>query len=231
MRVRTAVLIGGAVLLLAVGGTLWWLYASREALIKHAIERYGPDLTGVSVKVKSVKLEPVEGLGAIGGLEIGKPPRFSAPRAPTPREMRPAGGPPPPASDVGHIKETSLIAPHITYEPGPNGDNLSAIQKNIESHLGSCGGGKDAGPGRKFIIDRVQVRNARVSYGGALTASVPDLQMRDLGKKTNGASAAEITREIWTTVTRQAISQAPAALEGLRDRAKDAVDSVRGLLK
>jgi hypothetical protein len=55
--------------------------------------------------------------------------------------------------------------------------------------------------------------------------------MRDLGKKTNGASAAEITREIWTTVTRQAISQAPAALEGLRDRAKDAVDSVRGLRK
>src|SRR5260221_4590356 len=81
MRAGTAVLIGGAVLLLAVGGTLWWLYASREALIKHAIERYGPDLTGVSVKVKSVKLEPVEGLGAIGGLEIGNPPGFSAPRA------------------------------------------------------------------------------------------------------------------------------------------------------
>src|SRR5258706_1717599 len=235
MRVRTAVLIGGAVHLLAVGGTLGWLYAWREALIKHAIERYGPDFTGVAVKVKSVKLEPVEGLGAIGGLEIGNPPGFTAPHAVTLGEVRLALDPSTLTSDVVHIKEISLLAPSITYERGPNGDNLSAIQKNIESHLasfgGGKGGGKDAGPGRKFIIDRVQVRNARVSYGGALTASVPDLQMPDLGKKTNGASAAEITREIWTTVTRQAISQAPAALEGLRDRARDAVDSVRGLLK
>src|SRR5258708_37716011 len=103
MRVRTAVLIGGAVLLLAVGGTLWWLYASREALIKHAIERYGPDLTGVSVKVKSVKLEPVEGLGAIGGREIGNPPGFSPPRAPAPGETRPAGEPPPLTSRRGAV--------------------------------------------------------------------------------------------------------------------------------
>src|SRR5260221_13338024 len=81
MRVRPVLVAGSALLLLDAGGTLWWLYPSREALIKHAIERYGPDLTGVSVKVKSVKLEPVEGLGAIGGLEIGNPPGFSAPRA------------------------------------------------------------------------------------------------------------------------------------------------------
>src|SRR5258706_12762043 len=94
MRVRTAVLIGGAVLLLAVGGTLWWLYASREALIKHAIERYGPDLTGVSVKVKSVKLEPVDGLGAIGGPEIGNPPGFRGPPRLPLAAIRPARDPP-----------------------------------------------------------------------------------------------------------------------------------------
>src|SRR5258706_10979600 len=145
MRVRTVLLAGSALLLLAAGGTLWWLYASREALIKHAIERYGPDLTGVSVKVKSVKLEPVEGLGAIGGLEIGNPPRFSAPRALTLREMRLAVDPAPPTSDVGHIKEISLIAPSITYKRGANGDNLSAIHKNNESHLASFGGGKGGG--------------------------------------------------------------------------------------
>src|SRR5260221_2252487 len=113
MRVRTVLLAGSALLLLAAGGTLWWLYASREALIKHAIERYGPDLTGVSVKVKSVKLEPVEGLGAIGGLEIGNPPGLSAPRALMLGAMRLAVGPATLASDLGDIQEDSLIPASI----------------------------------------------------------------------------------------------------------------------
>src|SRR5258708_37336097 len=114
MRVRTVLLAGSALLLLAAGGTLWWLYASREALIKHAIERYGPDLTGVSVKVKSVKLEPVEGLGAIGGLEIGNPPRLNRPRALTLGEIRLAAGPSTPTPAVVHIKESSPTPPLIT---------------------------------------------------------------------------------------------------------------------
>jgi hypothetical protein len=75
------------------------------------------------------------------------------------------------------------------------------------------------------------VRKARVSYGGAVDVEVPDLQLRDLGKKAGGATAAEITREIWTAVTRQAVAAAPGALRGLEDRAKDAVDKLRGLFK
>src|SRR5258707_12851374 len=98
MRVRTVLLAGSALLLLAAGGTLWWLYASREALIKHAIERYGPDLTGVSVKVKSVKLEPVEGLGAIGGVWSGNPPRVIWRRSLALCPTGPRGGPPTPSS-------------------------------------------------------------------------------------------------------------------------------------
>src|SRR5258706_3342476 len=124
MRVRTVLLAGSALLLLAAGGTLWWLYASREALIKHAIERYGPDLTGVSVKVKSVKLEPVEGLGAIGGLEIRNPPGFTPPHAVTLGEVRLAGGPSTLTSARVHIKVVSPIPPSLTHEPGPNGENL-----------------------------------------------------------------------------------------------------------
>src|SRR5258708_21275434 len=111
MRVRTVLLAGSALLLLAAGGTLWWLYASREALIKHAIERYGPDLTGVSVKVKSVKLEPVEGLGAIGGLGIGNPPGLSAPPALALGESRLAVGPYNPTSDPEHIMQIAAISP------------------------------------------------------------------------------------------------------------------------
>jgi hypothetical protein len=234
MRARTIILAGVALLVLAIGGGAWWLYASRDALIKRAIEHYGPELTGVKVSVKSVKLEPLDGRGAILGLEIGNPPGFSTPRALTLGEIRLALDPGTLTSEVVHIKEISLEAPNITYERGAKGDNLSAIQKQIESRAASSRGstgGKPAGPERKFIVDRLQVRNAKVNYGGAVTLGMPDLQLRDLGKKTNGATAAEISREVWSELTRMAVNRAPAAIEGLRDRAKDTVDKARGLFK
>ena len=227
MKLRNVVLLVLALLVLAAGGALWWLYASRDAIIKRAIESYGPQLTGVSVKVGSVKLEPLDGRGAIRGLEVGNPKGFKAPHALSLGEMRLAVDPASLAAEVVHIREVSLEAPSISYERGANGDNLSAIQEHIESSLPK---GKKS-PERRFIIDRVQVRKARVSYAGAVNVDVPDLQLRDLGKKAGGATAAEITREIWSAVTRQALAAAPASIRGLQERAKGAVESLKGILK
>ena len=138
-------------------------------------------------------------------------------------------------SDVVHVREISLEAPSITYERGAQGDNLTAIQKHIQAQLPKSRGGgeakKEGAPQRKFIVDHVQVRKARVSYGGAVNVDLPDMHLRDLGKKRGGATAAEITDEIWTEVTRTAVSRAPAAIEALRDKAKDAADRLRGLIK
>ena len=237
MRLRTVLLLAAAVLVLGVGGALWWLYASRDALIKRAIERFGPELTGVSVKVGRVKLEPLDGTGAIRGLAVGNPQGYKAPQALALGEVRLAVDPASLASEVIHVREISLEAPSITYERGPGGDTLTAIQKHIESALPKSGPEKGDGKAekkakeRRFIIDRVQVRKARVSYGGSLNVDVPDLTLRDLGKKSGGATAAQITQEIWTAVTRQALAAAPASIRGLEERAKGAVDRLKGILK
>jgi len=234
MRVRTVILGIAALLILALGGAAWWLYASRDALLKRAIERYGPELTGVSVKVRSVKLEPIDGRGSISGVEVGNPRGFSAPHSVTLGEIRLALDPGTITSDVVHVREISLEAPSITYERGVQGDNLGAIQKHIESRVpkskGGEGAAKEPGPERKFIIDDLRVRDAKVNYGGVASAGLPDMHLRDLGKKTGGATAAEITREVWGELQRVAIARAPAAIEGLKDKAKGATERLRGLL-
>jgi uncharacterized protein involved in outer membrane biogenesis len=237
MRARSVILLALAIVLIAIGALAWWLYSSRDVLIKRAIEHYGPQLTGTAVIVKAVKLEPVQGVGAITGLEIGNPQGFSAARALSLGEMRLAVDPATITKDVVHVKEISLEAPTINYERGAGGDNLSAIQKHIKSQLpkSQAGGGaaeksKDA-PQRKFIVDHLQVRNAKVSYGGAVSVALGDVQLRDLGKKKGGATAAELTDEVWTELSRLAIARAPAAIEQLRDKAKDATDKLRGLIK
>ena len=237
MRARTLILVGLAIVLIAIGAGAWWLYSSRDVLIKRAIEHYGPQLTGTAVKVKGVKLEPLQGVGAITGLEIGNPQGFSAAQALTLGEMKLAVDPSSITSNVVHVKEISLEAPTITYERGAGGDNLSAIQKHIKSQLPKSQGGsgaaeksKDA-PQRKFIVDHVQVRKAKVSYGGAVNVDLGDVHLRHLGKKKGGATAAELTDEVWSELSRTAISRAPAAIEQLRDKAKDAEQRLRGLVK
>lgn len=237
MRARTVILLALAIVLIAIGAGAWWLYSSRDVLIKRAIERYGPQLTGTAVKVKEVKLEPMQGVGAITGFEIGNPQGFSAARALTLGEIKLAVDPSTLTSNVVHVKEISLEAPSINYERGASGDNLSTIQKHIKSQLPKSQGGsgaaeksKDA-PQRKFIVDHLQVRNANVSYGGAVSVALGDVQLRDLGKKKGGATAAELADEIWTELSRVALSKAPAAIEQLRDKAKDAEQRLRGLFK
>jgi hypothetical protein len=237
MRIPRALLWPLVAVVVVAGGALWWVYASRDALIRQAIERFGPQLTGVSVKVAAVRFEPFDGSGEIRGLEVGNPKGYKARHALSLGELRLAVDPASLASDVVHVKELSLEAPSITYERGPGGDNLSVIQKHIESSLPKSAPAKGDSKAetrakeRRFIVDRVQVRKARVSYGGAVDVDVPDLLLRDLGRKAGGATAAEITREIWTAVTRQALAAAPGALRGVEDRAKDAVDKLRGLFK
>src|SRR5207302_3180169 len=109
-------------------------------------------------------------------------------------------------------------------------------QKHIQSQLPKSQGGgaakesKDA-PQRKFIVDHVQVRNAKVSYGGAVTVDLGTVQLRDLGKKKGGATAAELTDEVWRELSRMAIGRPPAGDEELRDEAQGASDPLRGLIQ
>src|SRR5581483_1102710 len=88
MSLRAAILGFLVIVVAAAAAGAWWLYASRDALVKRAIERYGPQVTGVSVKVKDVKIEPLDGSGAISGLELGNPKGFSAPHSLTLGEVR-----------------------------------------------------------------------------------------------------------------------------------------------
>src|SRR5256714_11448756 len=105
MSLRTAILGTLAIVLIAALGGAWWLYNSRDALIKRALEHYGPQVTGVAVKGKAVKLEPFDGRGAITGLELGNPQGFSSPRALTPGEVRLALDPATITSDVLPVEE------------------------------------------------------------------------------------------------------------------------------
>ena len=233
MRLRSVVLIGAAGVTLAAAGGLWWLYASRDALVKRAIEGFGPQLTGVTVTVKRVRLEPIDGTGSVSGLEVGNPPGYKAARALTLGEMRLAIDYSTLASNVIRVREIALQGPVITYEAGAGGDNLSAIQRHIDAEVAKLAGpaSPDKAPGRKFIVDHVYVRDASVRFGDTLAVSMPNVHLRDIGKRSNGASAGEVVKAVWGSIAGGATSLASRAGGVLRDGTKSVIEGTRSLFK
>jgi hypothetical protein len=126
--------------------------------------------------------------------------------------------------DVVVIHKILIDSPHIIYEKGNGGTNFDAIQRNVEQYLGvDRGKGKSADkePGKKLIIEVFSIRNAKVSYGGALDLSLPDIELHNIGKDKGGASPASVVKSIIGAVNgKLAGSIAKGVVEGVGSAVK-----------
>jgi hypothetical protein len=75
------VLIGLAVLALAVAVAVVWLLRSLDEIVENQIETIGTELAGVAVRVGSVGIDIKSGTGEISDLRIANPDGYAAPDA------------------------------------------------------------------------------------------------------------------------------------------------------
>lgn len=189
-------LVAIAVVALVGGGI--WLYLSLDYIVKHALESYGAEIVGAKVAVESVQLAPADGAGAVRGLTIGNPPGFRTEQSVAVGTIDLAIDPASVAKKVVHVRRIAVVAPVITYESRRGGSNFDALRQNIARR---SGGGKPAaaGNGTRLIVDRLEIRDARVIYapeiatrGATISFTVPDIQIADIGKRQGGVTPAEL---------------------------------------
>lgn len=127
------------------------------------------------------------------------------------------------------IRKILIDSPHIIYEKGSGGTNFDAIQRNVEQSLGmSKDKSADKEPGKKLIIEVFSIRNARVSYGDALSLPLPDIELHNIGKDKGGASSASVVKSVIGAVNSKLVgSIAKGVVEGVGS----AVKSVGNLFK
>ena len=234
-----------AVLAAAVSLGVLWAWYSLDFIVKVALEHYGPDVTGVAIKVDDVKISPRDGLGSLKGVEIGNPHGFSSPRAARLGLVSVAIDPATLGDPVTVIREISVEAPAIFYERGNKGTNLDAIQRSIEAYVKRSESAPDASPAttvagtkRKFIIERLAIRGARVTMtnpalkGQGITFDLPDIQMRDIGKRQNGVTASEAGNIVIATIIARIGQRVLTSVELLRKGGVEgAADALKGLLR
>lgn len=219
MKTRHKILSAFLVIALLAAGGAWWLFASLDGLVKQAIEHWGPEITGVPVKVASVRIEVAEGRGTIRGLVVGNPKGFQAPHALKLGEMRLTLDPASVTRDVVVVRELLLVAPDATYERGQGSDNMAVIQRNVDAWVAKMVGAPkaDAGPGKKFIIEHLRIQGGKAHFGTTLSSPMPDLHLRDIGKKTGGASAGEVVKQVWGSMLRSVTGLAGRAGSAIKD--------------
>jgi hypothetical protein len=240
------VLIGIAalviVLIVAVGGGVYYLYSNLDAIVKAAIESYGGDATQTKVSVQTVKLSLTSGEGSISGLVVGNPSGFATPQSlslgsvsmkvDTASVTKLASDPKAPVV----IKEVVIASPAITYERGTSGGNLEKIQENVSRYAGldkskpaakPAAGGKDE---QKLIIENLYVRDGQIAIshsalqGKTLSSGLPTIHLKDIGKDKGGATPAEIADKVLGSITQQAAKVASIDLDKSLGQLKGVVD-------
>jgi uncharacterized protein involved in outer membrane biogenesis len=241
------ILLGIAVVvLLGIAGGVWWLYSSIDSMVASAIRKYGPEITGVSVKLLSVKIVPADGTASLRGLVIGNPKDFKTDHSLSLGEISMKLDIGSLTKDVVLIKEISIIKPDVSYEYGPGGSNLDAIQHNVNNYVVEKTGGKseskDKGSGKKFIIENLYVKegkaevSAEILKGKKVSVSLTDLHLRDIGKKSNGATAGEVTKQVLGAITQSATKATSslnlgATVETIKKSTESVGEKVKGMFK
>lgn len=197
---KTVVIVGG--LAVVVLGTLFLVWSNLDGLVKGAIQSFGSEATGTRVTVSDVKLSLKTGEARISGLNVSNPDGFSDPNIfelgkisikidTTTLNQNPIV-----------IDEIIISAPSVIYEINKSGiSNVDVLKNNLSQSAGSSadsgGGGGDE---LKMIIRKLLVEGGKakvriVALGDAQqTVNLPKIQLTDVGRKSGGATAAEIAQ-------------------------------------
>ncbi len=130
-------------------------------------------------------------------------------------------------SDKIVVQSVKVEAPEITFETGLNvkENNLSKIIANMEEATGAGGEKPAAQPkekggegGKKLQVDEFIISGAKlhvtvnVMGGKSVSLSMPEIQLKDLGKGPDGITAPELTKLVLQAVEKQAVQLAATAI-------------------
>ena len=221
------------VIILAIAGAAAYVFLNSGSLVKSAIEEFGPDYLGVEVTVSEVNLELTAGSAQIKGLSIGNPEGFDGPPMMKLGEMKVV-------LDPSQISDSLVVLKHVLIDSAEiaaiaNGQrtNFQQLMDNLQSRAGStdeAASDSAAASEMKFIIDRFEFTNAKASLASDLLGDIdlvlPDIRLQDIGRKSNGATAAEVAEQILEPIT-AAISSAAVKqgldIEGVRQNVESSI--------
>jgi hypothetical protein len=231
------------VVLVLVAAAAYAAWRSIDFIVMYGLDHYGPDVTGVSVKARGVHISVLDGVGHVDDLEIGSPAGFTAAHAARVGEIRVVLVPKSVFTRTVHIQELAISSADVVYERGDHGANIEAIQRRIQAYIEREGGKGDGGGGaprdpRRYLVDRLTIRGVKVTMthpalrGQGITFDIPDVDLRDIGRRENGLPAGEVAKLVASSIEQKIAQKVLTRMDLLREGgAKGALDALKSLIR
>ena len=231
------------------GVLIFFLIFSMDSLVTMAVEKYGSAALQSEVTLDKTQISLKSGKGTLSGLKVGNPKGFETDAAFQLGEVSMTIDAKTITKGTVVIKEILIKAPEVTYEHGPEGSNLDALQRNATRNV-SGGSGKGAGgeappsngakeKGKKFIIESLVIRDGKVNVsvvglqGKKMTVDLPAVRMANIGKSEGGATPGEVIKKLIDALNTAAggavknldLGKAIGEVEGVVKGAKEALET------
>lgn len=216
-------------ILVVVGVGLWQVLANLDSIVKRAIEEQGSEATGTSVTVGSVSIDLRGGSGTISGLEVANPPGFSGRPAIAFDEIRVGIDPLAATSSPIVIREVTVTGARLLMEQSTAGNNLRTLQGALQQP--AAPESEAEGPGiviERFLLEDASLEVDIPQLDESRQADIRRIELMDIGRATNGATAGSVARQLMAPIIRAALES--AAAEGIRDQLQQEVDEAKGKL-
>ena len=215
----------GAIVLLALLLVLalpLWLGPVVKPTVRVAV----PKFTGTSFELGHLYLNPYTGRFEVGGLVLGNPKGYSEPVAVALSNLVFDAAMTTLGDKYIHVEEITVDGLFASYLDGGEHDvdNFTQIQYNVAGGKEKYEEAKkraeeekakegekpadeveDDVAKRKFVIDKLTIKNVRVKYGILPAISIPvDIVLTDVGKESGGATFSEICEQAWQAIMKSA---------------------------
>jgi len=237
IRISLIVLVLVVIAVVAIG-------LSLNGAIKKGVEKFGPQMAKVAVRLDGVNLSFLSGSGSLKGLVIGNPDGYKTPHAMSVGLASVAVAPGSIFSDKIVVKSIRIEAPQVTFELGPGGNNLQRIQENLAAATGGpaepatpAEPAADSQSGKKLQVDEVIITGGKVTLGAAMLggklieAPLPEIRLSNLGQGPEGITGPELGKVILSQINQGAIKTytdqlAKAGAEALQNLTANATNAV-----
>jgi len=189
MKSRRSVWIALVVILIIIGGGIYYVLTNINAIVEGAIEKYGSRVVGTSVEVASVDINLRAGEGSLSGFRIANPPGFPSSHAFRMDNIRIRLDTGTLRGDPLVIEEIKVSAPEVRYDINESGTgNLNTLKNNIQSSgTSSEEVGDSKATGRKLRIRRLVIDQGLIELSvpviedSTLTIRLPGIELTDVG--------------------------------------------------
>jgi uncharacterized protein involved in outer membrane biogenesis len=222
------ILIGSVLIIIFIVFLLVGL-SQLGPVIKNAVNTYGPQMTKTEVRLGDVSISLFSGEAKLKDFFLGNPGGFKSPQALSVGATYVDVDEGSLTGDTIIIDKIEVVRPEITYEKRGRADNFKTISNNVKGSVGRPdAAGKPSGEkseGKKLLIKNFIVRDGKVNLvvsmlaEKSISASLPDIHLKNVGNRKEGVAPAEAFKEIFAALHAKIVS--PTVTDTLDQELKD----------